>query len=71
MPTTPTTPPATAHASAERSVAIGGNVSGIVSTGDATTVDPATGTTADPHTGTTVGPHTTPAPGTHPGDGDR
>lgn len=72
----PTTPPATthtAHASGERSVAIGGNVSGIVTTGDATTADPTTGTTADPHTGTTAGPSagTTPAPGAHPGDTDR
>ncbi|QKW53004.1 hypothetical protein [Streptomyces buecherae] len=62
-PAAPTRPPATAHASGERSVAIGGNVSGIVSTGDATTAGPATGTTA--------GPHTTPGPGAHPGDSDR
>ncbi len=69
-PPTPTAPPATVHAAGEPSVAIGGDVSGIVSTGDATPAGPATATPAGTTATPSAGPHTSPGAG-HPGDSDR
>ncbi|MEU3963978.1 hypothetical protein AB0F42_29965 [Streptomyces buecherae] len=45
-------------------MAVGGNVSGIVSTGDGTT-------NAVPVTGTRTAPRPSPDAGAHPGDSDR